>query len=131
MKYIFALILVLVASDIMSQKWKTTFKRFHKNKRLSTIEIWDKDRRNGQFYCMNSKGDTLAHFHLRRYAGHSSVWSEYYTNGQARKLEYSSAPDAGIQWYRETIYLDEKGIITQRFNQSHEDLISPSIRITK
>lgn len=79
-------------------------KRFHKNKRISTIETWDKEKRNGCFVCMNSRGDTLVQFYLRRFGGHASAWAEYYPNGQVRKLELSDAPDAGIQCYREILY---------------------------
>ncbi len=46
-------------------------------------------------------------YNPRRYAGHSSAWTEYYRNGQVRKLELSNAPDAGIQYYKETIFFDQ------------------------
>lgn len=131
MHYVFFLLLTLYSAEGLCQKGANSTRRFHKNKRLSTIEFWDKDRRNGQFLCMNAKGDTLVRYSLRRYAGHSSAWPEYYPNGQVRKLELSEAPDGGIQFYRETIYFDENGKITQRFQQSHEDRITPRIHHLK
>ena len=61
---------------------------------------------------------------LRRYAGHSGAWTEYYRNGQVRKLELSNAPDTGIQYYRETIFFDQNGKEMRRFKQSNEDRVT-------
>lgn len=102
---------------------------YHKNKRISTIEVWDKDKLNGKFFCMNAKGDTLIIYHLRRYAGHSSVEAEYYSNGQAKKIELSSAPDGGIQFYREFIYFDEQGRETSRTDLSYPYELKSPIRV--
>jgi hypothetical protein len=107
-----------------AQNFTSVKKRFHKSKLPSTMEIWDKERRNGKFICFNSKGDTLVQYNLRRYAGHSSAWTEYYRNGQVRKLELSNAPDAGIQYYREIIFFDQNGKETHRFKQSNEDRVT-------
>jgi hypothetical protein len=66
----------------------------------------------------------LVQYNLRRYAGHSSAWTEYYRNGQVRKLELSNAPDTGIQYYRETIFFDQNGKEMRRFKQSNEDRVT-------
>lgn len=127
MRPFFLYLLMLLPVIILAKSKEQTIKKYHKNKKISSIETWDKEKRSGEFICLNSKGDTLTQFHLRRFAGHASAWAEYYKNGQVRKLELSDAPDAGIQFYRETIYYDENGKETQRFKQSHENRVTTYI----
>ena len=56
----------------------------------------------------------------RNYAGHASVDLVYHSNGGVARIEASSAPDAGIQWYRERMDLDEEGNVVYHQKQSHE-----------
>jgi len=90
---------------------------FHKNKTLSTHLAWEKDKRSGRATAYNNQGKILYEFYVRKFAGHASVYADYYPNGQVSKVEYSSAPDGGIQWYRKFMQFDLNGNLTS----SHED----------
>lgn len=103
----------------------------HSNGKVSSIETWDKEKREGQFKGYNTEGKVLFDFYLRRFAGHASVYPEYYKNGQISKIEYSSAPDGGIQFYRETITYTENGTVNGGWKHEYPDVLTtePSIRI--
>lgn len=103
----------------------------HSNGKVSTLETWDKEKREGQFKGFNNEGKVLFHFYLRRFAGHASVYPQYFKNGQISKIEYSSAPDGGIQFYRETITYTENGTVNGGWKHEHPDVLTtePSIRI--
>jgi hypothetical protein len=73
MKIYLLFVLVFYSGLSYAQSKEQTIKRFHKNKRLSTIETWDKERRTGRFLCLNSKGDTLLNYQLRNYEGYAKV----------------------------------------------------------
>jgi hypothetical protein len=109
----------------------------HKNAQVSTKEIWDKDKRQGKSLAFNSKGEQLYEFYLRNFGGHASAHVSYYSNGQVSKVEYSSAPDAGIQWYRETIKFDENGKQIEKWVDQHphewhtEPTFQPTVQPTK
>lgn len=75
-------------------------KCYHINKNVSTIERWDKQKRWGWFSGYNPEGKEIFSYDLRRVAGHASVHVTYFPNGQAHKVNYSSAPDGGIQFYK-------------------------------
>lgn len=96
-----------------------TIKCYHKNGKLSSIEIWDKNKREGSIKCYTNTGKEIINYDLRRFAGHASVYLDYYTNGQIKKAEYSSAPDGGIQFYHTIYKFDEAGtqIDFQDFSQ--------------
>lgn len=111
--------LILSCTSVYSQKRVNDKIHYHNNKQISTIEVWDKDKRNGKFLCMNAKGDTLIKYHLRTYGGHASAYVSYFPNGQAKKVELSDAPDGGIQFYNEIIYFDEHGKETYRSDLSY------------
>ncbi len=72
----------------------------HQNGQVSTIQMWDHNERWGFIKAFNSLGSELFSYSLRRFAGHASISLSYHPNGQVKKAEYSSAPDAGIQFYR-------------------------------
>ena len=92
---------------------------YHKNGKISTQEIWDKDQRTGTMKCYTNTGKEIISYDLRRFAGHASVYLDYYPNGQIKKVEYSSAPDGGIQFYHTIYKFDEVGtqIDFQDFSQ--------------
>ncbi|MGF1585631.1 MAG: hypothetical protein ACFCUM_09940 [Bacteroidales bacterium] len=85
---------------------------FHKNRIVSTIEIWDKDIRWGSIKAYDSSGNEILHYGLRSFAGHASITLSYHPNGQVRKAYYSSAPDGGIQFYK----------IYHEFNETGEQI---------
>ena len=96
----------------------------HSNGKVSTIETWDKEKREGQFKGFNNEGKVLFHFYLRRFAGHASVYPQYYKNGQISKIEYSSAPDGGIQFYRETITYSENGTVNGGWKHEYPEVLT-------
>lgn len=81
----------------------------HKNGQKSTVETWDKDKRQGKFIGYDLNGKELFYYSLRTFGGHASVHVDYFPNGQVQKIEYSSAPDGGIQFYRDTRKFNETG----------------------
>lgn len=118
MKYFFTIISVIFTITCFAQlNCKTTTNEsqeiittcFHANKTISTLEIWDKDKRSGSVKGFDNQGKQLYHYYLRRFGGHASAAISYYLNGQVSRVNYSSAPDGGIQFYKSTIQFDELG----------------------
>lgn len=87
----------------------TVKKCLHANKKVSTEEIWDEDKRFGTLKLFNNQGVELAVYHLREVGGHASAHLSYHSNGQVAKVEFSDAPDGGIQFYESTRKFDENG----------------------
>lgn len=125
---------VLVAMFVMSQSaWaqlncktikaadgrRTTC--YHANKQVSTTESWDQNEHWGKFEAWNSKGERLVEFELRKIGGHAGVDVSYYPNGQVSKLDYSSAPDGGIQYWNYIYTYNEEGVETSRVDLSRPD----------
>lgn len=77
----------------------------------------------------NKKGERVFEGHRRSYAGHASVYLTFHENGGVKKIVTSSAPDAGIQWYKAYYILDEQGNIIEHNEDSHDTFtkISPTI----
>ena len=94
---------------------------FHINGKPSTVETWDKINREGRMICYTNLGKEIINYNLRHFAGHSSVYLDYNTNGQIKKAEYSSAPDGGIQFYRMIYNFDEQGNQTGFMDLSQPD----------
>jgi hypothetical protein len=82
-------------------------KCFHKNGKVSTVETWDKDKRNGTLKGFNNQGKELFSHNLRHYGGHASAQITYFPNGQVKSIYYSDAPDGGIQYYNSTTQFNE------------------------
>ena len=78
---------------------------------------------NGRAACWNPQGKVMFDSEISRNHGHHSVHFEHHANKVVSKIEESSAPDAGIQWYRSYFYFDENGNKTGENYDSHEDLI--------
>jgi hypothetical protein len=76
--------------------------------------------RSEKVEIFNCKGDLVYEGYRRDFAGHSSVHLNYHPNGGVSRIDVSSAPDAGIQWYKSRMTLDEDGNITDRSEQSHD-----------
>lgn len=81
----------------------------HKNGKVSTKETWDKDQRFGTIVVYSNSGVELFNRSLRKVGGHASAYIEYFTNGQVSKIDFSDAPDGGIQFYNSTTKFDEAG----------------------
>ena len=82
---------------------------FHKNGQKSTVETWDKDKRDGKIQGFDLNGKELFTYYLRTFGGHASAHLSYFSNGQVQKIEYSSAPDGGIQFYQDSRKFNENG----------------------
>ena len=101
------------------------FVYFAKSKVVSTSVCLDKDERWGEARAFNRQGKEIYRADERRIAGHARTHFSYYPSGAVRKASYSSAPDAGIQWYEgETVFAENGDIISQS-RRSHDD--SPSL----
>jgi hypothetical protein len=61
----------------------------------------------------------------RKVAGHATVYLKFHKNGGVKQLDYSSHPDGGIQWQKETLKMDTLGNITFRVQASNEDMLRP------
>lgn len=100
---------------------------YHENGKISTQEIWEKDKKSGKSIGYTYSGEQLYEFNLRTFGGHASAHLSYYDNGQVSKVQFSSAPDGGIQWYREMIRFDEMGVqIERRIDQYPHELTVPN-----
>jgi hypothetical protein len=98
---------------------KCTKQYFTSPRTLSTSICFDTLRRNGFAVALNRDGDTTAKWYLRGYAGSAMVHFEYHGNGAPRKAYYSNQPDGGIQFYSETVYFDEQGNVTSRWEEEY------------
>jgi hypothetical protein len=94
---------------------------YFKNGKIATSQCYDNDDRWGRAKAFDSKGKEIYDRELRRIAGHSSVNFSFYPSGAVSKAEWSSAPDAGIQWYRTTTYFSEEGKITGEVHNNYDD----------
>lgn len=104
---------------------------YHKNKKISTQEIWDNGKKEGKSIGYDSAGKQLYEFYLRTFGGHASAHLSYYVNGQVSKVQFSSAPDGGIQRYNEMIRFDEKGLqLERRIEQYPHELMVPNFTDT-
>lgn len=118
MKTVSTLLLILYGSLALAQlNCKTTNQPdgsvvkqcFHRNGKVSTVETWDKNKRLGSIKAYNSKGTELFSHGLRSVGGHASVSMTYFGNGQVEKVDFSDAPDGGIQFYNSSTRFDEQG----------------------
>src|ERR1041385_8977966 len=66
-------------------------------------------------------GDKIYEQELRNFAGHSPVWFTYYENGAVKKAEWSSAPDAGIQWYKNISNFSDSGTLLNSTDHNYDD----------
>lgn len=78
-------------------------------------------RQEGKSWAYDHDGRVLVEWSTRRYAGHSSMDCTYHPNGAVNKVEVSTAPDGGIQWYRGTYTFDENGKQLSFWEQGHDN----------
>lgn len=125
MKPIVFFLLQSLSTTLFSQV-DTTHIHFFSDKKISTIiyySQWD-----GKAQAYNLKGEIIYEKGVRNFAGHASVHFSHYPSGAVKSAHYSSAPDAGVQWYKSDTQFDEQGNITGYFEQSHEGLLRPSFQ---
>lgn len=139
MKFIITIIVYFVCSSSLwaqlnckktiNEKGEQIMQCFHKNGKVATIETWDKDHRMGKFVGYSFTGKQLFDYSLRSFGGHASVTVRYFSNGQVQRVDFSDAPDGGIQFYRSTITFDEQGkqLDFQETNYPFEQLTVPQL----
>lgn len=98
-------------------------KMFFKSGQLSSQKCYDKDKRFGKAIAYNLKGEIIYEKELRTIGGHASVYFSYHPNGGVQKAEWSSAPDAGIQWYNATDVFDESGKKISHTENNYDDYL--------
>lgn len=94
---------------------------FKNTKKISTQICYDKDNRFGLTQAFNQKGEVIFENHIRKIAGSASAHYEYYPSGAVKKIDFHDSPDAGIQFYNETITFDENGKQTYRNVHKYPD----------
>jgi hypothetical protein len=111
---------------------KCRFSYFKGTRQISTsiCKIADHPLR-GAATAYDRRGNIIYQRETRRYGGHASVDFTYHANGAVHTVYYSSAPDAGIQWYNSTHYFDLEGKLVDVKSQSHEDMISVRLDTNK
>lgn len=93
---------------------------FHGTHQVATSYCYDSAGRWGRASAFDRSGKIIYEKEIRRVGGHASVEFGYYPSGAVQKAYWSSAPDAGIQWYRGTTLFDEQGHITSETDDSYE-----------
>ncbi|MBI1316738.1 hypothetical protein GC167_07750 [bacterium] len=114
---------MLVGGSLCAQD--SVWHRYHSGE-ASCLEVFEGPDAYGRtesgVWVYNKVGGLVFRGVRRNYAGHASVRLDFHSNGGVARIEASSAPDAGIQWYRERMDLDEEGHVVYHQKQSHEDL---------
>lgn len=76
---------------------------------LSSKAWMDADDRWGHCWAYDRQGRVIFDRQTRNVGGHASVHFRYHPNGAVGRVEYSTAPDGGIQWYKSTTAFDPEG----------------------
>lgn len=119
-------VIFLIPSSLFAQHKKSgdtliLHKVKYANGRLSAYSWMLESTGNGRATCWDPKGAIMFDSEISRNHGHHSVHFEHHPNKVVSRVEESSAPDAGIQWYRSTYYYDEKGVKTGENHDSYDD----------
>lgn len=111
----------IAAQELKKNDTTVLHKVKYPNGKLSAYSWMLKSTGNGRATCWDPQGKVMFDSEISRNHGHHSVQFDHHPNKVVSRVEESSAPDAGIQWYRTTYYFDEKGIKTGENRQSHDD----------
>jgi hypothetical protein len=106
--------------DISGEKITTCH---YTNNKVSTISTRYNNNNlfdDGKVVGYNKAGNEIFNYTVSRKHGSRSVNLKYHANGGVSRMEYYSAPDAGIQWYRLIITYDTNGSETNRTELSHD-----------
>lgn len=128
MTRIFIFLLSVIPMGSFGQKFTKCNYTYFKGGKVSTSQCFDTENRWGQARAFNKAGEIIYEKELRRIAGHSSVSFSFYENGGVKKAEWSSAPDAGIQWYHSSTSFSEDGNVTHEEHQNWDDNPGTTIR---
>jgi hypothetical protein len=125
MKFILVLISASIPFIVFSQKeaQKCT-KTYFKNGKLSTIECMPESGWGGKAYAFNQKGDTIGQWSISRMHMVAGVYFTFHANGGVHKADYSSHPDAGIQWHRSYTVFNEEGVKVDYWEMNHDDRVT-------
>ena len=123
MRLILLLSIFFVQFSYAENDYPNCEKTFFKSGELSTKKCYDKDNRFGKAYAYTKKGKLIYEKGLRKIAGHESVYFTFYPSGAVKKAEWSSAPDAGIQWYNSTDEFAENGTLTSHTENNYDDYL--------
>jgi hypothetical protein len=93
----------------------------HKKQKSTVVTLLTGNIKSGHAIAYNREGREIYRKEISRLHGHATVRFEYYDNGAVKRAHYSTAPDGGIQWYRNTTYFSEDGVVTRVEEQSHDD----------
>ena len=132
MRIILVLFSLSIAAKLFAQD---TLKKYYSSGELASLEVQFSEQsspdhrfREALVEVYNKKKLLVYRAYRRKFAGHASVHLTYHPNGGVKSIRYSSAPDAGIQWYKEYYELDEEGEVRAHRKQSHDDMLSPVVR---
>lgn len=129
MRVILLPLTILLCSAVHAQKNYTDCTRhYFKNKKVSTTECWDNQKRWGRATAYNAAGEVIYDREIRRFAGSASVAFKYYNSGAVMEAHWHSAPDAGIQWYNKTTYFSEDGKITREVENNYDHMLMTPTR---
>jgi antitoxin component YwqK of YwqJK toxin-antitoxin module len=90
---------------------------------LSSKKCFDTNKRFGKATAYNKTGSIIYEKELRTIGGHASVEFTFYPNGALNKASWSSAPDAGIQWYNSTDIFSEDGKLVSHTENNYDDYL--------
>ena len=127
MKYAITLLLSIISSSLFAQKEEYSSCEtyyFKDTKKKSGEKCYDKDNRYGRARVFNDSGRVVYEVYLRRFAGHAGVQFTFHDNGAIHKANYSSAPDAGIQWYRSYHEFSPTGKLLNSWEDSHDKRVT-------
>lgn len=117
----FTFLLFIFSHSVFAQKYPKCSYTYFKGGKIATSQCFDPDNRWGQARAFSKAGEIIYEKELRRIAGHSSVTFSFYNNGAVKKAEWSSAPDAGIQWYHTSTWFDENGKVIREDHNNWDD----------
>ena len=86
-------------------------------------KCFDTNKRFGKATAYNKTGSIIYEKELRTIGGHASVEFTFYPNGALNKASWSSAPDAGIQWYNSTDIFSEDGKLVSHTENNYDDYL--------
>lgn len=125
LELIFISLLFFFQNTSFAQKEKQNCtKTYFRNGKISTLECMPESGWGGKAYAFNLKGDTIGEWSISRMHMLASVNFTFHANGGVHKADYSSHPDAGIQWYRSCTYFNEEGVKTDFWEMRDDDRVT-------
>lgn len=129
MKIILTFSFILFSLTIYSQKYTDCTYTYFKNGNTSTSKCLDENKQEGKSIAYNLSGEIIGEWKISRRNMLSGVHFSFHENGMVKKAEFSSHPDAGIQWYRSYTTYDSTGKKINFTEQSHDDDLTGPAKI--